>query len=219
MSISSPTTPCAPRSRRSRACAICRKLTASFDITREGADAVRIDGEVSAIVGQNCVVTLEPIENTIQEADQSLVHREGRGFDRRRGRKDHASISTVPDQVEPIAEGTVDLGAIATEFFLLGIDPYPRKEDAVFEAPKTAEDPVKAPVRRSPGAEKSRRRGQDVNRKRDSCIEARETLLSARRGCAPPFILFEARRCQADLCRKRFASRSTPWAEIMGPRW
>ena len=43
------------------------RLTASFDITREGADAMRIDGEVSATVGQNCVVTLEPIENKIRE--------------------------------------------------------------------------------------------------------------------------------------------------------
>ena len=28
----------------------------------------------------------------------------------------------------------VDLGAIATEFLLLGIDPYPRKPGVVFEA-------------------------------------------------------------------------------------
>lgn len=120
------------------------KLIASFDITREGAGAVRIDGEVSAIVGQICVVTLEPIENTIQEPINLLIAAKATG-----SMADEEGKITVDfdrtDQVEPIAEGTVDLGAIATEYFLLGIDPYPRKEDAVFEAPKIAEDPAKHP--------------------------------------------------------------------------
>ena len=41
---------------------------------------------------------------------------------------------------EPLIEGKVDLGAIATEFLLLGIDPYPRKAGAEFAAVKTADD-------------------------------------------------------------------------------
>jgi hypothetical protein len=36
---------------------------------------------------------------------------------------------------EPLLGDTVDLGAIATEFLILGIDLYPRKSDAVFQAP------------------------------------------------------------------------------------
>jgi uncharacterized metal-binding protein YceD (DUF177 family) len=120
------------------------RLTASFDITREGSDAIRIDGEVSATVGQNCVVTLEPIENTIQEPINLLVTAKAAG-----SMADAEGKITVDfdrtDQVEPITDGTVDLGAIATEYFLLGIDPYPRKEGAEFEAPKIAEDPAKHP--------------------------------------------------------------------------
>ena len=38
----------------------------------------------------------------------------------------------------------VDLGAVATEFLLLGIDPYPRKPGAVFDAPP-AGDPSSHP--------------------------------------------------------------------------
>ena len=41
-------------------------------------------------------------------------------------------------------DGTVDLGALATEFLLLGIDPYPRKPGAVFEPPSTG-DPGESP--------------------------------------------------------------------------
>jgi hypothetical protein len=34
-----------------------------------------------------------------------------------------------------MVDGTADLGAVATEFLLLGIDPYPRKPGAVFALP------------------------------------------------------------------------------------
>ena len=38
------------------------RLSAVFDLSRRGA-GVRVTGQVSARVGQTCVVTLEPIEN------------------------------------------------------------------------------------------------------------------------------------------------------------
>ncbi len=41
---------------------------------------------------------------------------------------------------EPLVEGKIDLGAIATEFLLLGIDPYPRKAGAEFAPVKTDDD-------------------------------------------------------------------------------
>ncbi len=43
------------------------------------------------------------------------------------------------DPPEPIVNGAIDLGALAVEFLMLGLDPYPRKPGAVFE-------PVIAPV-------------------------------------------------------------------------
>src|SRR5476649_1115321 len=42
------------------------KLSAVFDLTRRGA-RVHVAGQVSARVGQTCVVTLDPIESDIQE--------------------------------------------------------------------------------------------------------------------------------------------------------
>ncbi|HTV38133.1 MAG TPA: hypothetical protein VMF12_17015, partial [Xanthobacteraceae bacterium] len=44
------------------------RLTASFDVTRQGAGGLRVAGYVSATVTQNCVVTLEPLESEIEEA-------------------------------------------------------------------------------------------------------------------------------------------------------
>ncbi|HEY2758922.1 MAG TPA: DUF177 domain-containing protein, partial [Pseudolabrys sp.] len=40
---------------------------------------------------------------------------------------------------EPLMNGKVDLGALAAEFLILGIDPYPRKAGVQFAPPK-AED-------------------------------------------------------------------------------
>jgi uncharacterized metal-binding protein YceD (DUF177 family) len=54
---------------------------------------------------------------------------------------------TESEPPEPMVNGVVDLGAIATEYFLLGIDPYPRKDGAVFEASahqETVESPFAA---------------------------------------------------------------------------
>jgi uncharacterized metal-binding protein YceD (DUF177 family) len=115
------------------------RLSAVFDLTRRGA-GVRVTGQVSARVGQTCVVTLEPVESNLEESVDlvfapALV--------------ESAKAETVDlgtqgeDSPEPLVGGKLDLGAIATEFLLLGIDPYPRKAGAEF-APVNKEDDVSA---------------------------------------------------------------------------
>jgi uncharacterized metal-binding protein YceD (DUF177 family) len=103
------------------------QLAAVFDLTRQGG-GVRVGGQVSARVGQTCVVTLEPVENAVEEPVDVLFAPEG---------KSPAKAGEEPP--EPLIGGNVDLGALATEFLLLGIDPYPRKEGAEFAPPATPE--------------------------------------------------------------------------------
>jgi hypothetical protein len=116
------------------------RLEATFDLTRLGADGLRVSGRVSATVVQNCVVTLEPLESEIDEAiDLMFVpHVEAA--------PDPSGLLPVDagDPPEPLREGVADLGAVAAEFLLLGIDPYPRKPGAVFDAPP-AGDPKSHP--------------------------------------------------------------------------
>jgi hypothetical protein len=114
------------------------RLEATFDLTRRGAEGLRVEGRVSATVVQNCVVTLEPIESEIDEAIDLVFRRE-------LGEQAGASVQELhPWPPEALVGGTVDLGILATEFLILGIDPYPRKEDAVFDAPP-AGDPASHP--------------------------------------------------------------------------
>lgn len=117
------------------------RLAASFDVTRRGADGLHVAGVVSATVGQTCVVTLEPLANEVEEVvDLLFVPPPASAAD-----ADDASEAEPPtakwDDPEPLIGGLVDLGALATEFLILGLDPYPRKPGALFESPqdRTAE--------------------------------------------------------------------------------
>jgi uncharacterized metal-binding protein YceD (DUF177 family) len=112
------------------------RLRADLTLTRTGRDGLRVIGEVTAVVGQICVVTLEPMETNVAEAVDLLFTAEGE-----RSPPivmvDLSAGGEAPDPPEPLENGTVDLGRIAVEFLVLGIDPYPRKPDVSFEPLKS----------------------------------------------------------------------------------
>ena len=116
------------------------RLKAGFDLTRQGAAGLRLVGRVQATVVQNCVVTLDPIESEIDEAVDLVFLPEASAA------ADTAPLQAVDAEEPPetLKDGVLDLGAVATEFLLLGIDPYPRKPGAVFDAPP-AGDPSSHP--------------------------------------------------------------------------
>jgi uncharacterized metal-binding protein YceD (DUF177 family) len=115
------------------------RLEANFDVTRQGAGGLRVAGQISATVGQTCVVTLEPIANEVDET-VDLVFVPQPAAERRpaEGAAEDEPHEAKWDEPEPLIDGTVDLGALATEFLILGLDPYPRKPGAVFQPPPDA---------------------------------------------------------------------------------
>jgi Large ribosomal RNA subunit accumulation protein YceD len=104
------------------------RLEAAFDVTRSGHDGLRVSGQVSATVGQICVVTLEPIDSDLTE----LIDLVFKGAHAALADED-VTVNVDGEEIDTLVDGTVDLGALATEFLILGIDPYPRKAGAVFE--------------------------------------------------------------------------------------
>jgi Large ribosomal RNA subunit accumulation protein YceD len=116
--------------------------TASLDVTPRGGGRFHVAGRVRARIGQTCVVTLDPIENDIDEAID-LIFAPPEQIPELADLVDEAAESDVeiPDPLEPIENGVIDLGRVATDALYLGIDPYPRKADAVFEPPVVAADP------------------------------------------------------------------------------
>jgi hypothetical protein len=120
--------------------------TASFDVTPKGAGRVHVAGRVRARIGQTCVVSLDPIENDIDEAID-LIFAPPEQIPQLAELVDEAmeSDTEVPDPPEPIENGVIDLGRVATDALFLGVDPYPRKSDVVFEPPVVAVDPEDHP--------------------------------------------------------------------------
>jgi len=119
---------------------------ASFDVTPTSGGRFHVAGHVRARIGQTCVVTLDPIENDIDE-EIDLIFAPPEQIPELSDLVDDAAESDVeiPDPPEPIVNGVIDLGRLATDALFLGIDPYPRRPDAVFEPPVVAADPQDHP--------------------------------------------------------------------------
>jgi len=120
--------------------------SASLDLTLEKAGRVHVAGRVRARVGQTCVVSLDPIENDIDEAID-LIFAPPEQIPELADLVDEAAESDteIPDPPEPIVNGVIDLGRLATDALFLAIDPYPRKPDAVFKSVIEAANPEDHP--------------------------------------------------------------------------
>lgn len=119
---------------------------AAFDILPKRDGSYHVTGRVQARIGQTCVVTLDPIENDINEPidvvfapPEQIPQMADLVDDAEEGDED------TPDPPEPIEGGFIDLGRLATDALFLGVDPYPRKPDAVFEQKVEALDPEDHP--------------------------------------------------------------------------
>jgi hypothetical protein len=120
--------------------------SASLDLILKKAGRVHVAGRVRARIGQTCVVSLDPIENDIDEAID-LIFAPPEQIPELAELVDEAAESDaeIPDPPEPIVNGVIDLGRLATDALFLGIDPYPRKPGAVFEPMIEAPDPEDHP--------------------------------------------------------------------------
>jgi Large ribosomal RNA subunit accumulation protein YceD len=109
------------------------RLSASFDVTLHGRNGLRVAGRVSATVDQICGITLEPFDNEVNEAIDVVFRPDVAEFSAEKS-STGAEIA-LEDETEPLVNGMIDLGVLATEFLILGIDPYPCKPGTMFEAP------------------------------------------------------------------------------------
>ncbi|WFU28699.1 DUF177 domain-containing protein [Bradyrhizobium sp. CB1717] len=121
---------------------------ASFEVVPKSGGRIQVTGQVRARIGQTCVVTLDPIESEIEEEVDLVFAPEAearRLADLIEEGQDDEEPPEVVDPPEAILNGVIDLGRLATDALFLAIDPYPRKEGAVFEAEVVAPDPEDHP--------------------------------------------------------------------------
>lgn len=137
---------------------------ASFDVFPEAGGRVHVSGTVQARVGQTCGVSLEPIENDVEETiEVTFVPPDQISPTPKSVQKEQGDEADSPDPPEPIVNGAIDLGKLATEFLVLGIDPYPRKPGVAFVSPETPADPDEHPfaalraLKEAPGGAKGKK--------------------------------------------------------------
>lgn len=92
----------------------------------------RLTGRVVADAVQSCVLTLEPLPVRIDERFEINLVEATETPPSEEGEIDLELDDDSPDVVE---NGQIDLGQYAVEQLALCLDPYPRKEGAVFEQP------------------------------------------------------------------------------------
>jgi len=98
-------------------------------------DGVRVSGSVKADILQTCVVTLEPLAAHIEEEISAIFVPEGSSLARDEVEGGEMVLDAEgPDSPETFRGDTIDVGALAEEFFELGIDPYPRKAGSTIES-------------------------------------------------------------------------------------
>lgn len=117
------------------------QLKAAFDVVPLAKEGLRVAGAVSATAEQTCVITLDPVISQVEEPIDLVFMSSGvTPQDLAIGNEADGG-----DPPEPLQNGIVDLGALAVEFLLLGIDTYPRKAGASFEVSYAQADSASHP--------------------------------------------------------------------------
>jgi uncharacterized metal-binding protein YceD (DUF177 family) len=95
---------------------------------------VRLSGTVSAEVVQACVVSLEPVRQSVDEAFEMTF-----GPDVDNGGEAEIDLDLdAEDPPDPIVDGEIDVGEAVAEQVALALDPFPRADGAVFTPPAEA---------------------------------------------------------------------------------
>jgi uncharacterized metal-binding protein YceD (DUF177 family) len=115
------------------------RFRAELVLTLRNDGQVIARGHLDADVEPICVLSLEPFADQVSEpieatfappdiieklAERITAEDDGMG--------DEAGSPDLPD---PIVNGAVDAAALAVEFLILGLDPYPRKPGVAFDSP------------------------------------------------------------------------------------
>jgi hypothetical protein len=109
----------------------CHSLTARYTMGPRSGGHVHLWGTVEAVVEQSCVVTLEPLLSRVAESFRVDFWPEGEIPEAAGGELDFADQLDL----EPIVAGRIEVGNVVFQAVANGIDLFPRKPGATFDAP------------------------------------------------------------------------------------
>jgi uncharacterized metal-binding protein YceD (DUF177 family) len=117
-------------------------LKAVFELQRhKGSMVVHVSGHLTGVVIQKCAVTLEPLPERVDERFEAWYADQSRAVSFTKARrdrltekdKDEQPVLDEHDDPEPIVDGKIDLGELATQYLSLSLNPFPRAEGVDYE--------------------------------------------------------------------------------------
>ena len=108
----------------------CSRLQASYAIRPLGGGRYKLSGSLRADVTQACVVTLEPLEATVN-APLDVEFSPSANDPISPSNDDEIEVLSLPE-LEAIENGDLPVGRIVYEALAAALDPYPKKPGATF---------------------------------------------------------------------------------------
>lgn len=125
-------------------------LTTDLELRRNSINKViHIKGSISAKIHQKCVVTAEPVQETIEDTfdawfedpNQTVSFEKARRERMSRKEQDKQPMIDEADDPEAVIDGKIDLGELVIQHLSLALVPYPRIDGAVYgEGSSTLKD-------------------------------------------------------------------------------
>jgi uncharacterized metal-binding protein YceD (DUF177 family) len=107
------------------------RLEAELEVLPVGNDGLRVRGRVDGDVVQTCIVTLDPVRQSVSETFDVTFLPEQESPDP--GARTVLLDPADDEELDFFSGGRLDLGPIVREHLALGLDPYPRKPDTGFQ--------------------------------------------------------------------------------------
>lgn len=137
------------------------KAQASVTVQRVGGGIIHALGMVRADLTQSCVVSLGPVPAHIEDEFEGWYGDKeqaalsfAKAKNDREVKKGHTELEILEEAVdpEPILNGKIDIGELATQYLSLALDPYPRAEGVTSQyiVPEGAKDREGAELRKNP---------------------------------------------------------------------
>lgn len=119
-----------------------KDLKADLRLQRNpGNMVIHIMGKIMADIVQQCIVTLEPVAEHIEEEFESWFADQTQAVSFNKAKRDRLSIKEKGEQPmmeeyddpEAIVDGKIDLGELVTQHLSLSLNPYPRAQGVWYE--------------------------------------------------------------------------------------
>ncbi len=109
-----------------------RSLKARFELSPWKKGRIRVRGEFTAVVDQECVRTLEVFTATVSEPVERIYMKPEAAATREIATAEGLEDPFADDAPDIIADDIIDIGELAAESLALALDPWPRKPGTDF---------------------------------------------------------------------------------------